>query len=82
MHVVQGGRMRLKEKKAIVTGAGQGIGRSIALKMAREGADVIVADMNPDTGTQTTREIGDLGRKTLFLKVDVANRQQVQGMVE
>ena len=72
----------LKEKKAIVTGAGQGIGRSIALKMAREGADVIVADMNPDTGTQTTREIGDLGRKTLFLKVDVANRQQVQGMVE
>jgi 3-oxoacyl-[acyl-carrier protein] reductase len=74
--------MRLQEKKAVVTGAGQGIGRSIALKMAREGADVIVAEMNPDTGSQTTREIVDLGRKALFLKVDVANRQQVQGMVE
>ena len=74
--------MRLKGKKAIVTGAGQGIGRGIALKMAREGADVVIAEMNPDTGTQTTREIADLGRKTLFINVDVANRQHVQGMVE
>ena len=74
--------MRLKEKKAIVTGAGQGIGRGIALKMAREGADVVVADMNPDTGTQTTREIADLGRKALFINVDVANQQNVQGMLE
>ena len=42
--------MRLKDKKAIVTGAGQGIGRSIALKMAQEGADVVIAEMNLDTG--------------------------------
>jgi NAD(P)-dependent dehydrogenase (short-subunit alcohol dehydrogenase family) len=35
--------MRLKSKKAIVTGAGQGIGRSIALKLAQEGADVVIA---------------------------------------
>ena len=39
--------MRLKDKKAIVTGAGQGIGRSIALKMAQEGADVVIAEMEP-----------------------------------
>ena len=74
--------MRLKGKKAIVTGAGQGIGRSIALKMAREGADVVIAEKNSDTGLQTSREINDLGRKSLLVKTDVADRQQVQGMVD
>ena len=73
--------MRLLQKKAIVTGAGQGIGRGIALKLAREGSDVVVAEMNPDTGTQTAREIADLGRKAEFFNVDVADRQHVQGMV-
>jgi 3-oxoacyl-[acyl-carrier protein] reductase len=74
--------MRLKEKKAIVTGAGQGIGKSIALKMAQEGASVVVAEMNSDTGAQTAREISEQGGKSLFLKIDVANQTQVQGMVE
>lgn len=74
--------MRLTGKKAIITGAGQGIGHGIALKMAHEGADVVVAEMNPDTGTQTAREISDLGRKALYVKVDVADRQNVQSLVE
>jgi len=74
--------MRLIGKKAIVTGAGQGIGRGIALKMAHEGADVVVAEMNPDAGTRTAREISALGGKALFVKVDVADRKDVQGMVE
>ena len=74
--------MRLTGKKAIITGAGQGIGRGIALKMAHEGADVVVAEMNPDTGAQTAREISDLGGKALFVKVDVADRQNVQSLVE
>ncbi|MGZ3523188.1 MAG: SDR family NAD(P)-dependent oxidoreductase [Thermodesulfobacteriota bacterium] len=73
--------MRLKEKKAIVTGAGQGIGRSIALKLAQEGADVIVAEMNSDTGAQTAREVEALGRNALFISIDVANQKQVQKMV-
>ncbi len=73
--------MRLKEKKAIVTGAGQGIGRSIALKLAQEGADVVVAERNPDTGAQTTKDIEALGRKALFIPIDVANQKQVQKMV-
>ena len=74
--------MRLKSKKAIVTGAGQGIGRSIALKLAQEGADVVIAEMNPDTGAQTAKEIETLGRKALSIPVDVANQKQVQVMVD
>src|SRR4030043_1812769 len=74
--------MRLKDKKAIVTGAGQGIGRSIALKLAQEGADVVIAEMNPDTGAQTAKEIETLGRKALSISVDVANQKQVQVMVD
>jgi len=74
--------MMLKDRKAIVTGAGQGIGRSIALKMAQEGADVVIAEMNPHTGNQTKKEVEALGRKTLFLPVDVADQRQVKGMVE
>jgi len=74
--------MKLKGKKAIVTGAGQGIGRSIALKMAQEGADVAIAEMNPSTGTQTAKEIETLGRKALSISVDVANQKQVQIMVD
>jgi 3-oxoacyl-[acyl-carrier protein] reductase len=50
--------------------------------MAHEGADVVVAEMNPDAGTRTAREISALGRKALFVKVDVADRQDVQAMVE
>jgi 3-oxoacyl-[acyl-carrier protein] reductase len=74
-------KMRLKGRKGIVTGAGQGIGRSIALEMAQEGADVVIAEMNPDTGAQTTREVEALGRRAMFRAVDVANQKQVQEMV-
>ena len=74
--------MRLKDKKAIVSGAGQGIGRSIALKMAQEGANVVIAEMNADTGAQTAKEVEALGRRALFISVDVANQKQVQGMVD
>ncbi len=73
--------MRLKDKKAIVTGAGQGIGKSIAQKMAYEGADVVVVEWNPETGAQTQKEIEALGRRCLFFKVDVADRSQVEKMV-
>jgi len=74
--------MRLKDKKAIVTGAGQGIGRSIALKLAQEGGDVVVAEMNSDTGAQTAKDVEALGRNALFISIDVANQKQVHKMVK
>jgi 3-oxoacyl-[acyl-carrier protein] reductase len=74
--------VRLKEKKAIVTGAGQGIGRSIALKMAQEGADVVIAEMNSETGPQIQGEVERLGRKALFISADVADPKQVHEMVD
>jgi len=74
--------MRLEGRKAIVTGAGQGIGRSIALKLAQEGAETAIAEMNPDTGTQTAKEVEGLGRRALSISVDVAHPEQVQSMVD
>jgi 3-oxoacyl-[acyl-carrier protein] reductase len=74
--------VRLKDKNAIVTGAGQGIGRSIALKLAQEGANVVIAEVNADTGAQTAKEVEALGRRALFISVDVANQKQVQGMAD
>jgi 3-oxoacyl-[acyl-carrier protein] reductase len=74
--------VRLKDKNAIVTGAGQGIGRSIALKLAQEGANVVIAEVNADTGAQTAKEVEALGRRVHFISVDVANQKQVQGMAD
>ncbi len=74
--------MRLKDRRAIVTGAGQGIGRSIALKMAQEGADIAIAEINSSTGNQTKKEVEALARKCLFFSVDVADQNQVKDMVK
>jgi len=69
--------MRLADRKAVVTGGGQGIGRAIALRLAREGADVAVLDANPATATDAAREIEALGRKALGLAVDVSDAEAV-----
>jgi len=73
--------MRLKGKKAIVTGAGQGIGRSVALGIAQEGGEVVVAEINQETGAQTTKEVENRGGRAMFVVVNVADRTSVQNMM-
>jgi NAD(P)-dependent dehydrogenase (short-subunit alcohol dehydrogenase family) len=74
--------MRLKDKVAIVTGGGSGIGRATAELFAREGARITVADYKPDLGQQTVQSIQKAGGEALFVEVDVSNSTQVQRMVE
>jgi meso-butanediol dehydrogenase/(S,S)-butanediol dehydrogenase/diacetyl reductase len=73
--------MRLRDRLALVTGAGSGIGRAIATRVAREGATVVVADLNADGGRGTVAEIEQLGGQALFVSVDVASGEQTQRMV-
>jgi len=72
---------RMRGKVAIVTGAGQGIGKGIAVRLAREGAEVVVAEYNPDTASQTAEEIKALGPRSLGYRVDVSNVMAVRQMV-
>jgi NAD(P)-dependent dehydrogenase (short-subunit alcohol dehydrogenase family) len=72
---------KLEGKVAIVTGAGQGIGRGVCLELARDGADVVVVDMNPETAGRTAGEIETIGRRALAVATDVRLRDQVEACV-
>ncbi len=72
---------RFTGKVAIVTGAGQGIGQGIALRLAREGAAVVVAEYNPATAATTTAEIEALGQPALAYPIDIADTAAVRQMV-
>lgn len=71
----------MKGRTALVTGAGRGIGRSIALALAREGAAVAVADKDEAGARAVAREIQDAGGRALALPVDVTRRHEVEQMV-
>jgi glucose 1-dehydrogenase/3-oxoacyl-[acyl-carrier protein] reductase len=75
--------MRLKDKVAIVTGAGRGIGSGIALRFAQEGAHVVVNYAHSADGAQkVVEEIECLGRKAIAIQADVSQAKQVQAMVD
>jgi len=71
----------LEKKVAIVTGASQGIGRAIALFLAKNGAKVVVADIT-DERLEIVKEIEAIGSQGLAIKCDVSNRAEVERMVE
>ena len=72
---------KLDGKVALVTGAGQGIGRAYALALAEAGADVAVADINERTGRHVADEIVALGRRSVFVKTDVMRPEEVEALV-
>ena len=73
--------MRLKDQVAIVTGSGQGIGRGIALALAKEGAKIVVTDVT-DKIFEVIKEIQNLGSQALAIKADVSSTTQVGEMVK
>ena len=68
---------RLDGKRAVVTGAGKGIGRGIAVQMARAGADLVVASRTREDLESLAEEIGPLGRKVSIFECDVTDPDQI-----
>jgi NAD(P)-dependent dehydrogenase (short-subunit alcohol dehydrogenase family) len=73
--------MRLQGKRVLVTGAGAGLGKAIALAFAREGATVAVNDIDATTGEAVAEEIKNLGGGRCFVKANVANEPEVRTMI-
>ncbi|WP_042454175.1 SDR family NAD(P)-dependent oxidoreductase [Neobacillus dielmonensis] len=73
--------MKFTGKTAIVTGGGSGIGRASALRFAKEGAAVVVADVNSIAGEETVNFIQATGGKAIFVYADVANSKQIQELI-
>lgn len=75
--------MKLKDKNAIITGAGSGIGRAIAIKFAEHGADIVLVYGHNDANAQATAEMVEvLGRKAMVIKADMRDVQAVSQMFD
>jgi 3-oxoacyl-[acyl-carrier protein] reductase len=74
--------MKLKGKVALVTGGAQGLGKSIALAMAKEGADTVICDINEATLPSAAKDIEALGGQCLGVRCDVSSTESVDAMYE
>jgi len=79
----RGGKaMKLKDKVAIITGAGSGIGEGTAIRFAQEGARIVIPDIDGEKAERTAEKVRQLGQQALPLQVDVAKSTEVDAMVE
>lgn len=74
--------MRVKDKVVIITGGGSGIGKETGLLLAKEGAKVVVGDVNENAGMDTVETINKSGGDAIFVKLDVSNRDQAKQAVK
>ncbi|MGY0799015.1 acetoin reductase [Lysobacter sp. A286] len=74
--------MSIKGKVALVTGAGQGIGRAIALRLANDGADIAIVDIKDEQMKAVADEVRAVGRKATTFKADVSNRDDVHAAID
>ena len=74
--------MNLADKVALVTGAGSGIGRSVALRLAAAGAKVIIADFNEEAGARTCEELKKSGAEAASQRTDVSKAAEVQALID
>lgn len=74
--------MKLKDKVAIVTGAGSGMGRAESLALAKEGCSVVIAEINEEKGKKVAQEAEAMGLKAMFIKVDVSKGEDTTKMAK
>ncbi len=74
--------MRLKDKTIIITGAGSGLGKQMSLSCAKEGANIVLADINEQAMSAVSKEIEALGGKSVQCVVNVTNADSVRAMVD
>jgi meso-butanediol dehydrogenase / (S,S)-butanediol dehydrogenase / diacetyl reductase len=73
--------MSLEGRSALVTGAGRGIGRAIALRLAQDGFKVAINDVNLDSANSVANEVKAMGRESIAIRADVSNKSEVFSMV-
>lgn len=74
--------MRLQNKTAVVTGAASGMGKAISVLYAKEGAKVVVSDINEEAARQTAEEIKSAGGEAIAVKANVANEEDIQQLID
>lgn len=72
--------MRLKDKVAIITGGAGGIGSGMALAMAKEGAKVVIVDVNEEKGRETEKALKELS-DSMFINGDISNKASIKDIV-
>lgn len=72
----------LHGRVAVVTGGGQGIGKGVALALAKAGADVVIGELNVETGLAAVAQLRELGRKAEFVETNVTSKESVENLIE